>query len=211
MRHNFAFARYPRKVAGSEKVEQNESDSDDSIDEAFERYRSVSKARYKDFSIKPSFKTQVTRRRRSVSNISKVDRPKTSSETLNLGICGHSVVGSSIGHVRNQKFEDFEEKPVLNTTLPMDWISVRACPARTPRKPTRYETNEQRAMNHMMTRWDFECASKTLAAIEASRKKAINVPDWARGRAGTVFESRRPTKRAKVISRAMVDKDADIV
>lgn len=213
-RNEFRLSRRLQNSSQEPKPAAVEEDSDDSIDETFEHYRTIRRARYGEWSLPPSFKTPNRSSRRSSSSISRPERPQT-PEPTDLNIYGHSIVSSSVAHVRNQKFEGFVDKPITNTTLPMDWISARASPARTPRKRIRYETNEQRAHNQLMSRDDFHTTAKTLASIEMKRKRIRDkqkIPDWAQSDGlGPVFRSKRPRNKTQVISRTLIEKDHEIV
>lgn len=205
----------PQPMSPTQSRALSRTDSTDSIDQHFDQYRAQSQLRYPDFSERPS-KTPSPHKSVHYKKLRVVPKPK--KEPLNLNVSGHSIVGSSIGHVRNQKFECYVDKSVVKTTLPMNWAAARERKARSPVKtPSRYETNEQARRTHMMTRWEFEIASKTLANMEAKRKQrrpqaGALTPKWAKGAPSMVTspDPKRMKDPSPVISTTMQVNDFQV-
>lgn len=201
-------ARTPSRQYGA----LSRTDSTDSIDKHFDEYRAQSQLRYPDFSERPS-KTPSPHKSVKYKKLEIVEKKK--KEPLNLNVSGHSIVGSSIGHVRNQKFECYTDKSIVKTTLPVNWAAARESRSRSPVKPARYETNEQTRRSQMMTRWEFEMASKTLAGIESKRKQrkpGTLTPKWAKGAPSMVSspDPKRMKNPSPVISITMQVNDFQV-
>ena len=120
---------------------------------------------------------------------------------------GRNIVASSCSYVRPTRIENYEDKPRLNTKIPIKWRSAKQSVLVKRKEKSISEYLKDREMKMMVTNDDIREMSKLFQKIETKRRLALEqqtIPDWAQGSIGFIMTApnkAKPSIHTKIISK----------